>query len=85
MTLETSNGKTYEALYVDGPTVMSGTVMARIYDKRPLPEIAAELDGLASFARKSEAQGDKEWKGYSVLYSIRRMLPSEVLVEFAKP
>ena len=40
MTLTTSKGKTYEARYVDGPTLTSGTVLARIKETRALAVVA---------------------------------------------
>lgn len=85
MTLTTSKGKTYEARYVDGPTLTSGTVLARIKETRALAVVAQEFDGLESFGRESENQGNKEWTGYSELRSIRRVTAEEVLVELAKP
>lgn len=85
MTLTTSKGKTYEARYVDGPTITSGTVLARIKETRALAVVAQEFDGLESFSRESENQGNKEWTGHTMLYSIRRMAEGEVLVELARP
>lgn len=85
MKLITSKGKTYEARYVDGPTLTSGTVLARIKETRAIAETAPEFDGLESFRRESENQGNKEWTGYSELRSIRRVTAEEMLVELAKP
>lgn len=91
MTITTSRNKTYDAVYVDGPTRMSGTVMARIYDNRPLSEIAPEFEGLESFERQDPNQGAKEWTGYTVLAGIRLIRTKEensreeVLVEMARP
>lgn len=85
MTLTTSRDKTYEVVYVDGPTRLSGNVMIRMADKRPILEIGAEFDGLERFQRVSESQGNKEWTGYTQLVSIRRLNEADVLIELGRP
>lgn len=85
MTLTTSRNKTYDVIYVDGPTRLSGTIMLRMADTRPILEIGAEFDGLESFQRVDANQGNKEWTGYTELISIRRMNDTDVLIEMAKP
>lgn len=62
MTLATSRGNTYVVDWIDGPTLISGQIMMRMIDARPLAEIVAELDGLAWMQRKDEVQGDKRWE-----------------------
>lgn len=71
MTLATSRGNTYVVDWIDGPTLISGRIMMRTIDTRPLAEIVAELDGLAWMQRKDEAQGDKRW-GATKLVGIYR-------------
>lgn len=85
MKLTTSRNKTYEVIYVDGPTRLGGTVMLRMSDPRPILEIGAEFDGLESFQRVDANQGDKSWAGYTELVAIRRMTETDVLIELAKP
>lgn len=85
MKLITSRNKTYDVIYVDGPTRLSGAVMIRVQDPRPILQIGAEFDGLESFQRVSENQGNKEWTGYTQLISVRRMTETDVLIELAKP
>lgn len=85
MTLTTSRNKTYNVIYVDGPTRLGGTVMLRMEDPRPILEVGAEFDGLEWMRRESENQGNKEWNGYTQLVSVRRVSDSDVLVELAKP
>lgn len=85
MTVTTSRNKTYDVIYVDGPTRLSGTLMLRMADPRPILEVGAEFDGLEHFARVDANQGDKEWTGYTQLVSIRRMTDTDVLIEMAKP
>lgn len=70
MKLTTSKGKDYQVEWIDGPTMTTGNVMLRMVDKRRLPEIAAEFDGLEWLKRESENQGNKEWKGYTSLQRI---------------
>ena len=85
MTLTTSRNKTYNVIYVDGPTRLGGTVMLRMEDPRPILEVGAEFDGLEWMRRESENQGNKEWTGYTQLVSVRRVSDTDVLVEMAKP
>lgn len=86
MTLKTSRNKTYDVIYVDGPTRLGGgNVMLRMADTRPLLAIGAEFDGLAWFERDDEAQGGKRWEGYTQLAAIRRLSDTDVLIELAKP
>ena len=84
MTLQTSRNKTYDVIYVDGPTRLSGTMMLRMADPRPILEVGAEFDGLEWLKRESDTQGNKEWTGYTELVSIRRVSDTDVLVELAK-
>lgn len=84
MTLQTSRNKTYDVIYVDGPTRLSGTLMLRMADPRPILEVGAEFDGLEWLKRESDTQGNKEWTGYTELVSIRRVSDTDVLVELAK-
>lgn len=84
MTLQTSRNKTYDVIYVDGPTRLSGTMILRMADPRPILEVGAEFDGLEWLKRESDTQGNKEWTGYTELVSIRRVSDTDVLVELAK-
>lgn len=84
MTLQTSRNKTYDVIYVDGPTRLAGTMMLRMADPRPILEVGAEFDGLEWLKRESDTQGNKEWTGYTELVSIRRVSDTDVLVELAK-
>lgn len=84
MTLQTSRNKTYDVIYVDGPTRLAGTMMLRMADSRPILEVGAEFDGLEWLKRESDTQGNKEWTGYTELVSIRRVSDTDVLVELAK-
>ena len=85
MTLNTSRNKTYDVIYVDGPTRLSGTLMLRMADPRPILEVGAEFDGLEWLKRASANQGDKQWTGYTQLVSVRRVSDTDVLVEMAQP
>ena len=85
MQLTTSKGKTYEVVYADGPTRMTGNVMIRMEDSRKLLEIGAEFDGLEHFAIAADNAPAQEWNGYTVLAAIRRMNGADVLIELTKP
>lgn len=85
MPLTTSKNKTYDVIFADGPTRLSGTVMIRMQDPRHILQIGAEFDGLESFSREDMNQGDKEWTGYTELVAVRRLNKTDVLIELAKP
>lgn len=85
MKLTTSKRLTYDVEWIDGPAMISGAVNLRMQDNRRLPEIAAEFDGLESMKRESETEGDKEWKGYTELLRISRVMPGVVTIAMAKP
>lgn len=78
MQLKTSKGNEYTVDWID--TVSVGGVFMQMVDARPLPEIAAEFDGLSWLERYDENQGDKRFEGYSVLSMIRRDAPDVVVL-----
>lgn len=78
MQLKTSRGNEYTVDWID--TVATGGVYMQMPDARPLPEIAAEFDGLSWLERYDENQGDKRFEGYSVLSMIRREQPDVVVL-----
>lgn len=84
MKLTTSKGNEYSVDFIDGPTITDGLVVLKMHDKRHLPEIAAEFDGLEWLKRESEEQGDKEFVGYSELQRISRNVDGTVTLAFAK-
>lgn len=84
MKLTTCRNKTYDVIYMDGPTRLSGAVMIRMQDPRPILQIGAEFDGLETFRREDPNQGDKEWTGYTQLSAIRRLTETDVLIELSK-
>lgn len=84
MKLTTSKNKTYDVLWVYGPTIKSGKVMLEMEDKRPITEIASEFDGLEWLKRESKNEGDATYAGYSVLASIHRTDAGTVMIGLAK-
>jgi hypothetical protein len=80
MKLTTSKGLTYDVEWIDGPTMISGTVILHMRDDRRIPEIAAEFDSLEWLKRESETQGNKEWTGYS---AIQRISQTDGFVQIA--
>lgn len=73
MKLTTSKGNEYTVDWIDGPTIIEGTVNLQMDDPRGLGVIAAEFDGLEWLKREDEQQGSKEFKGFNVLKRICRM------------
>ena len=41
-----SSGKTFDALWIGGPTIATGSVLMEIYDKRLISEIAKDFEGI---------------------------------------
>lgn len=85
MKLTTSKGKTYTVVYADGPTRMTGNVMIRMEDARPLLEIGAEFDRLEHLNVTDDNVPEKDWTGYTQLAALRRLNSTDVLIELAKP
>lgn len=85
MKVKTSRNKTYDVVYVDGPTRLTGNVMLRMADSRPILEIGAEFDGLETMEREDPNQGNKTWAGYTQLVAVRRVSETDVLVEVSQP
>lgn len=84
MKVQTSRNKEYDAIYIDGPTRISGTLMMRLEANRPILEVAAEFENLEWIRRESADQGNKEWTGYTRLVSVREVDAGVVLIELAK-
>lgn len=80
MTVTTSKNLTYQVQWVDTSPFNAGALAMQMTDARPLPEIAAEFDGLTEIVRKDENQGDKTFSGYSRLVGIKR-LGDDVLIQ----
>lgn len=85
MTIQTSKGKEYTAIYAEGPTRLSGTLMIKIQDSRKLDVIAREFDGVETVQRMEEKNDAKLWEGYTMITMVRRADENEVIVELAKP
>lgn len=85
MKVQTSRNKEYSAVYIDGPTRISGTLMMRLEETRPLLEIAADFENLEWIRRVSADQGNKEWTGYTRLVSVREARNGGIVLELAKP
>lgn len=84
MKVTTSSGKTYDAAFAEGPTMIAGTLMMRIRDGRTIGELAPEFEQLETIQRTDENQGDKQWTGYTKLIGIRKISNTEVQIELGK-
>lgn len=85
MKLSTSKGFEYDVDWADGPTIVSNALIIQLRDERSLAVIAAEFEGAETIRRESETEGDKEWKGYTELLRISRVMPGVVTIAMAKP
>lgn len=80
MRIETSQNKTYTVHWIDTSIMNENMLSMQMPDERPLPEIAAEFDGLTEIQRQDENQGDKTFSGFSVLVGIKR-IGNDVLIQ----
>lgn len=71
MKIKTSKGKTFDVVTAFGP-ISTGELVIRMYDDRPLSDVAVDFDGCDYFRRESETEGDIDFDGYSVLTGINR-------------
>lgn len=85
MKIQTSKGKEYTAIYAEGPTRLSGTLMIKIQDSRKLAVIAREFDGVDTVKRMEDETAAELWEGYTIITMVRRTDENEVIVELAKP
>lgn len=85
MKIITSRNREYDAIYIDGPTRMGGTLMMRVEDPRPILEVGAEFEGLEWIRRESADQGGKEWSGYTKLVGVREVRSDVITLELARP
>ena len=73
MKIKTDNGKTFDAHYAWGPVSRTGDLMIEIPgDDRTISEIASDFEGIQTFYRVDEHEGDMTFEGYTDLISISR-------------
>ena len=88
MTVTTSRGKTFEIDWMWGPMMNTGEMMLQLEDTRPMAEIAADFDGVRTFHRESELEGDRDYEGYTRIVSIARVSGGQqgrVQITFDRP
>ena len=89
MTITTSDGKTIPIESCWAPVGPARELWIHLRDARPLSEIAADFEGCEHFHRASEAEGDMDYDGYTVLVSISRPFrevdPDAVQIALARP
>lgn len=85
MKLTTSKGKTYNADWADGPTIMQKALVIQLQDERKLAEIAEEFEGVKTIRRESEKEGNKEWTGYTELLRVSRTIKGVVTLSLIRP
>lgn len=77
MTITTDKGKTFDVNYAWGPVRWIGEKSLRLMielaeDERPLSEICSDFEGVQTFERKDDNEGDMTFEGYTDLVSASR-------------
>lgn len=75
MTITTDKGKTFDVNFAWGPVRLNGEQRLMIElakDARALSEICADFEGVKTFERKDENEGDMTFTGYTDLVSAAR-------------
>lgn len=75
MTITTDKGKTFDVNFAWGPVrwgVDQRLIIEIAADARALSEICADFDGVQTFERKDENEGDMTFTGYTDLVSASR-------------
>lgn len=73
MTITTDKGKTFDVNYAWGPVRTTNELMIELAgDARPLSQICADFEGVQTFERKDEDEGDMTFTGYTDLVSASR-------------
>ena len=84
--LETDKGLTYEGCTV--ASAFDGSVVIMLHDERVLSVIAPEFEGVSHMIytdTERETPLQKEYDGYSVLWSILRIDPVNAQISLRKP
>lgn len=85
MTVTTSKGKTFVIDWMWAPVGQNEDLKIEYKDDRLLSSIAKDFEGCESFHRESEAEGNKDWTGYTRIRSIARMARGKVQLTLYKP
>lgn len=71
MKITLSSGKTFDALWIGGPTIATGSVLMEIYDKRLISEIAKDFEGIEKITAEDKLAGQTyTYEGFSALVAI---------------
>lgn len=71
MKITLSSGKTFDALWIGGPTIATGSVLMEIKDKRKVSEIAKDFEGIEKITADDELAGQTySYEGFSELVAI---------------
>lgn len=73
MQIRTDKGKTFDVNFAWGPVRTSGELMIELTaDARTISEIASDFEGVQTFERPDENEGNMTFTGYTVLESVVR-------------
>lgn len=75
MTITTDKGKTFDVSFAWGPVRWGSErrlIIELAADARALSEICADFEGVQTFERKDEDEGDMTFAGYTDLVSASR-------------
>ena len=75
MTITTDKGKTFDVNFAWGPVRSGGQqrlMIELISDARPLSQICADFEGVQTFERKDEDEGNMTFTGYTDLVSAEQ-------------
>lgn len=71
MTVKLSTGKTFDALWIGGPTIATKSVIMEIVDSRKVSEIAVDFEGVDHITAEDTAAGQSyAFDGYSQLLGV---------------
>lgn len=84
MTLETSKGKTVEALWAWAPANADSDLMIEYEDARKISEIAADWEGCERITRESAEEGNAIYEGYSEIRIISRQRNGAIQITLKK-
>lgn len=85
MTIQTSEGKTFDIHFAYAP-VFDGSCVAEVTgDERPLAQIAADFEGLAWIRKEDPSLNSETYSGYSELAGVTRQANGNVTVKMVRP
>lgn len=72
MTLQNDRGRVFNVKWAYAPTEMGHLMACVTGDTRPLAEFCSDVEGVRTWTRRDEKEGDAVYEGYVSLLNVRK-------------